>query len=113
MSTRSSAVTARTRADNHLKALIVSAPKNLCAELRGKTSDAQISYCPNLRSRLSQSIEHRMTVTALRSAASRILTLRDEADDLERETTQLVAPAQPQLLALPGVGILWTGTPSL
>ena len=48
MSTRSSAVTARTRAANHLKALIVSAPETLRAELRGKTSDAQISYCPNL-----------------------------------------------------------------
>ncbi|MGA3155384.1 MAG: hypothetical protein ACLPN6_16830 [Streptosporangiaceae bacterium] len=40
MSTRSSAVTARTRAANHLKALIVSAPETLRAELRGKTTDA-------------------------------------------------------------------------
>ena len=79
MSTRSSAVTARTRAANHLKALIVSAPETLRAELRGKTSDAQISYCANLRSRPSQS---------------------------EREITQLVTAAQPQLLALPGVGAL-------
>ena len=63
MSTRSSAVTARTQAANHLKALIVSAPETLRAELRGKTSDAQISYCSNPRSRPSQSIEHRMTVT--------------------------------------------------
>lgn len=62
-STRSSAVTARTQAANHLKALIVSAPETLRAELRGKTSDAQISYCSNPRSRPSQSIEHRMTVT--------------------------------------------------
>jgi transposase len=50
MSTRSSAVTARTQAANHLKALIVTAPETLRAELRGKTSDAQISYCSNLRS---------------------------------------------------------------
>ena len=57
MSTRSSAVTARTRAANHLKALIVSAPETLRAELRGKTSDAQISYCSNLRSR--PAAEHR------------------------------------------------------
>ena len=104
MSTRSSAVTARTRAANHLKALIVSAPEALRAELRGKTSDAQISYCSKLRSRPSQSIEHRMTVTALQSTASRIMTLRAEADDLEREITQLVTSAQPQLLALPGIG---------
>ena len=43
ISTRASAVTARTRAINHLKALIVSAPEELRAELRGKTSDTQIS----------------------------------------------------------------------
>jgi transposase len=106
MSTRSSAVTARTRAANHLKALIVSAPETLRAELRGKTSDAQISYCTKLRSRPSQSTGHRMTVTALRSTAARILTLRAEADDLEREITQLVTSIRPQLLALPGVGAI-------
>jgi transposase len=105
-STRSSAVTARTRAASHLKALIVSAPEALRAELRGKTSDAQISYCANLRSRPAQSIEHRMTLTALRSTATRILTLRAEADDLEREITQLVTSARPQLLALPGIGAI-------
>jgi transposase len=106
ISTRPSAVTARTRAANHLKALIVSAPGTLRAQLRGKTSDAQISYCANLRSRPSHSIGHHMTVTALRSTASRILTLRAEADDLEREITQLVTSARPQLLALPGAGAI-------
>jgi transposase len=106
MSTRSSAVTARTRAANHLKALIVSAPETLRAELRSKTSNAQISYCSHLRSRPAQTIEHRMTVTALRSTATRILALRAEADDLEHEITQLVTTAQPQLLALPGVGAI-------
>ncbi|MEU4523967.1 transposase [Amycolatopsis sp. NPDC024027] len=44
LSTRAGAVSARTAAINHLKALIVSAPENLRAELRGQTSDAQISY---------------------------------------------------------------------
>lgn len=106
MSTRASAVTARTRAANHLKALIVCAPGALRTELRGRTSDAQISYCAKLRFRPSQSLEHRMTVKALRSTASRILTLRAEADDLEAEITQIVTSTRPQLLALPGVGAL-------
>jgi transposase len=78
----------------------------LGAELRGKTNDAQISYCSNLRSRPSQSIEHLVTVTALRSTARRIMTLRAGADDLEREITLLVTSAQPQLLAPPGVGAI-------
>jgi hypothetical protein len=47
-----------------------------------------------------------MTVTALRSTASRILALRAEADDLDHEITQLVTSAQPQLLALSGVGAI-------
>jgi transposase len=34
------------------------------------------------------------------------MTLRAEADDLEREITLLVTSAQPQLLALPGVGAI-------
>jgi transposase len=106
MSTRSSAVTARTRAASHLKALIVSAPETLRAELRGKTSNAQVSYCANLRSRPSQSTGHRMTVTALRSTATRIMTLRAEASDLEREITQLATSTRPQLLDLPGAGAI-------
>jgi transposase len=68
ISTRASAVTARTRAINHLKALIVSAPEELRAELRGKTSDAQISYCAALRPRPSRDIEQRATVRVLRSS---------------------------------------------
>jgi len=90
MSTRASAVTARTGAINHLKALIVSAPETLRVEFRGKTSDAQISYASKLRPRPTQDIEHRMTLRALRCTAERIVALRAEADELEREISQLV-----------------------
>jgi transposase len=41
--TRAGAVTAGTAAVNHLKSLIVCAPEDLRAELRGRTSDAQIT----------------------------------------------------------------------
>jgi transposase len=104
ISTRASAVTARTRAINHLKALIVSAPEELRAELRGKTSDTQISYCAALRPRPSRDIEHRMTARALQSTAQRILTLRREVDELEAEIQPLVTAIRPDLLGLPGVG---------
>ena len=103
VSTRASAVVARTRAINHLKALIVSAPESLRAELRGMTSDNQISYCAALRPRPSRDLEHRTTVRVLRSTALRILALRQEANDLEAEIEPLVAVMHPQLLALPGV----------
>jgi transposase len=104
MSTRNSAVLARTRAINHLKALIVSAPEDLRAELRAKTSDAQITYCATLRARPSRDIEHRTTVRVLHCTARRIQLLRSEAEALQAEITDLVTSMHPQLLTLPGVG---------
>ncbi len=83
ISTRASAVSARTAAINHLKALIGSAPESLRAELRGKTSDAQISYCAKLRDRPAQGLEHRATIRAMRSTAHRIQALKAEANELE------------------------------
>lgn len=104
MSTRASAVVARTRAINHLKALVDSAPEDLRAELRGKTSDAQITYCAALRERPTRDVEHRTTARVLKCTAERVLALRAEANELETEINQLVATMQPELLALPGVG---------
>ena len=104
MTTRAGAVAARTAAVNHLKALIVSAPEDLRAELRGRTSDAQISHCTKLRDRPTRDVEHRATVRALRYTAQRVQALKAEADDLEREISQLVTQTRPQLLELPGVG---------
>jgi transposase len=104
MTTRAGAVAARTAAINHLKALIVSAPEDLRAELRGRTSDAQIAYCARLHDRPSRDVQHRATVRALRSTAQRVQALKTEADDLEREIAGLVTQVQPQLVELPGVG---------
>jgi Transposase IS116/IS110/IS902 family len=104
MTTRAGAVAARTAAVNHLKALIVSAPEDLRAELRDRTSDAQIAYCTRLRDRPARDVEHRATVRALRSTAQRVQALKAEADDLEQEISQLVTQIRPQLLELPGVG---------
>jgi transposase len=104
MTTRAGAVSARTAAVNHLKALIVSAPEDLRAELRGRTSDAQIAYCARLRDRPVRDIEHRTTVRALRCTAQRVQALKAEADDLERDIAHLVTQVQPQLVNLPGIG---------
>jgi transposase len=104
ITTRAGAVTAGTAAVNHLTSLIVCAPEDLRAELRGRTSHTQITYRAKLRDRPTRDIEHRTTVRALRGTAGRIQALTSEADDLEQEITHLVARVQPQLMNLPGVG---------
>ena len=104
LTTRHSAVLAATAAINHLKALIVSAPEDLRSELRGKPSATQVAYCAELNDRPASSLEHRMTVRAMRSAARRILALRSEAKDLEAELATLVQQIAPDLVSLAGVG---------
>jgi transposase len=104
LTTRHSAVLAATAAINHLKALIVSAPEDLRSVLRGKYSAAQVSYCAELTDRPDSSLEHRMTIRAMRSAARRVVTSRSEAKDLETELASLVQQIAPDLITLAGVG---------
>jgi transposase len=51
LATRHGAVVARTCASNQLKALIVGTPEELRAELRGRSTSSQVSYCAALRDR--------------------------------------------------------------
>jgi transposase len=99
--TRHSACAAKVSAINQLKALIVGAPEELRAELRGLTTRHQITRCARLRDRPARSLEHRMTVRALRSTAQRIQRLAGEAAELRAELDRLVAAVAPWL---PGVG---------
>ena len=95
---------AKVSATNQLKALIVGAPEELRAELRGLTTSHQIARCARLRSRHSRSLEHRRTVRALRSTTQRIQRLAAESAGLRAELERLVAAIAPWLLELPGVG---------
>nr|WP_208973657.1 IS110 family transposase [Streptomyces malaysiensis] len=104
LATRQGAVLASTAAINQLKALIVSAPDDLRAELRKLTRPAQITRCAGLRDRPAQTVEHRMTIRALHSTAQRIKNLQAEAKQLEGEILQLVRQEAPELLDLLGVG---------
>jgi transposase len=106
LSTRRSATTARVAAIGQLKALIVGAPEELRAELRGRHTSSQIHYCASLRERPTKSLEHRATVQALRATAQRIQLLQAEADQLQAELTVLVRAVAPWLLEVPGVGPL-------
>jgi hypothetical protein len=104
LTTRHSACAAKVSATNQLKALIVGAPEELRAELRGLATKRQVTRCALLRDRPTRSLEHRMTVRALRSTAHRIQALVGEAAQLRAELERLVARVAPWLLELLGVG---------
>ncbi len=104
LATRHSACRAKVGAINQLKALIVGAPEDLRAELRGLGTKQQVRRCARLRERPTRSLEHRMTARALRSTAQRIQLLAAEATLLRAELDRLVAAIAPWLLELPGVG---------
>jgi transposase len=104
LATRHSACAAKVSATNQLKALIVGAPEELRAELRGLATRRQITRCARLRDRPARSLEHRMTIKALRLTARRVQRLAVEAAGLRAELERLVAAVAPWLLELPGVG---------
>src|SRR3954467_1329828 len=94
--TRRGAVRARTKAINHLKALVVTAREELRHQLRNLDTDELVTRCARLRTLPSHPVEHRATVIALRRTAQRILALEAEANDLESELEKLVQAAVPQ-----------------
>jgi transposase len=104
LTTRRHASVSRVAAINQLKALIVGAPDELRAELRGLTTRAQIARCAGLRDRPARSPEHRMTVRVLCTTAQRIQHLQAEIDELTGQLTTLVDAVAPWLTDLPGVG---------
>jgi transposase len=104
LAARHGACAAKVSATNQLKALIVGAPEELRAELRGLATTRQVARCARFRDRPACSLEHRTTVLALRSTAQRIQRLAGEAAALRAELDRLVAATAPWLLELPGVG---------
>jgi transposase len=104
LTTRRGAIRARTKAINHLKALVVTAREELRHQLRNTPSDELVYRCTRLRTLPSHSAEHRATVLALRHTARRILALEAEANELESELERLLEESVPDLLAEIGVG---------
>jgi transposase len=60
LATRHGALAARTCAIKQLKALIVGAPEELRAGLRGRRTNGQVACCAALRDRPARSLEHRV-----------------------------------------------------
>jgi transposase len=104
LATRSGAVVARTKALNHLHALVVTAPEELRARLSGKPTGELARRCAALRVRANMPDEHRATVMALRACARRAIACGREADELEAELRRLLRECVPVLLDQIGVG---------
>lgn len=110
---RTGAVRARAKALTQLKALIVTAPDALRAQLDGLNRTRLVTTCARLRPRRepSPSTPPRLvdptaaTKRSLASIARRIQTLNAEITDLDRDLEALITPLAPTLLALQGVGL--------
>ena len=101
---RRSAVKARTAAINQLKALLVTAPEQVAAPLRGLSKPALIDRCARMRPDPAAVEAVAAAKRSMRSLARRHRALTAEIDDLEAEIARLCAAANPALLAAPGVG---------
>jgi transposase len=104
--TRQGVLVSRTKAINELKSLIVVAPDHLRSRLRGLPLAKQLDRIDRLTSPAGASVEHRVTISTLRSISARIRFLITQTADLDAELDALVPQhsAGPSLLAEPGVG---------
>jgi transposase len=103
-SVRAGAVAARTSALNQLRALLVSCPEPLRAELRGLTRARLLARCRRLEPDAGDDLELAATKRALQLLATRIEALNSEQRELERALRTLSTQLAPRLLAEQGVG---------
>ncbi len=104
LATRNGAVVARTKALNHLQALVVTAPQRLRSRLEGLSTTQLARQASRLRLGADQPIEYQATVRAMRACARRGLACGEEATELEVELRKILADQVPHLLAEPGIG---------
>jgi transposase len=104
MVARESALIAKKACLCQLRALIVTCPEPLRAELAPLTRARLLSRCSAFRPARHKQRELRPTLLALRSIASRAQALTREERELEHEIHSLVTGLAPRLLAEPGVG---------
>jgi transposase len=104
LAVRASAVVDRSAALNQLRALLVTCPEPLRAELRALTRARLLARCRSLAAGSDSDLELVATMRALRLLATRIETLAGEVRELDRELLQLSKRLAPALLAEPGIG---------
>jgi len=106
--TKNSAVKAQTQARNQLKALLVTAPDELRQALAGLSQRELLQRCAGFRAlgdlRATAPTTTTVAKQALRVLARRVLRLRVEIRDLERQLRHLTTAACPALTDAFGVG---------
>jgi transposase len=103
---REGVLLSRTKAINELKSLVVVAPEQIRAGLRGRTLAVQLTRVEQLQAEPAAPVEHRLSVFTLQSIAARIRFLSAQLAELDPQMLDLIKthPAGPALLAEPGVG---------
>ena len=101
---RRSAVKARTQAANQLHALVMTAPEQLRADLRGLPAKKLAQKVLRFRCKTELADPTAATKFALRSVGRRYRQLSEEISDLEEQIERLVKEAAPELVTLGGVG---------
>jgi transposase len=104
MVAREGALAAKRAALCQLRALLVTCPEPLRAELRSLTRARLLRRLAQLPAQPTADEELRATMIALRALTRRVQTLTDEERELKREIEALVAQRAPTLLAERGVG---------
>ena len=102
---RRSAIAARAEAQTQLRALLITAPEPLRAQLRALPIRQLLASCGALRPDLSRIDEpEQATKAALRTLARRHAQLTTEIDELDGQLGTLVEQVNPALTAANGVG---------
>lgn len=104
-SARRTAVKARAQAANQLKAMLITAPEKLRAELRGLSTIKLVRRAARFRPGDHPGDVSAATKFALRSIARRYLELSEEVKELDEQLAWLVSETACALVAVPGVGI--------
>jgi transposase len=96
----------RTKAINELKSLIVVAPEQLRAPLRGRPLAGQPALIESMATPAAAAVDRRITTLTLQSTTARIRFPTGQFADIDPELARLIQahPAGPALLAEPGVG---------
>ena len=100
---RRSALKARTQAANQLRALLVTAPEELKATLRGLSTAKLVATAARFRPGDPRDLRA-ATKLAMRSVARRHRRLSEEIAELDEQIARLVSEAVPALATLRGVG---------
>ena len=108
--TRASAVRARTAAINELKALVITAPDDLRAELRNLTTRALVARCGAFRRSQHREQTLQCVLMSMRALAQRIQHLNTEIRDHDKTMISLLKEAAPQLLAERGIAHVTAAT---